>query len=273
MKRFAVILLILLTLSVLVSCGEQPTDTKSSDDFEFICLDTGKSDCMLLFLDGMTFMIDTADADDYDSTIRNQLLSVGVIDYLIITHYDEDHIGSAGKVIRNHEIKRIIAPSYDKSSSEYIDFSSAAIARGITIEKIADKLTITTEKGSEIVIYPPAKDYGDDNNNSLITAVYADGVSMLLMGDAEKARVTDFNVTTYEHFDIVKLPHHGDYFKSLKTFLANSEPSVCIATLENRIDADEDLEKTTKKYGAKLYYSCDGEVRITLKDGKIITEQ
>ncbi|MGN1048434.1 MAG: ComEC/Rec2 family competence protein, partial [Eubacteriales bacterium] len=231
------------------------------------------SDCMILSLCGMTFMVDTADVDDYEKiSAKLDSLSVTVIDCLVITHFDKDHIGSAAQLIQNYEVKRIIAPSYKKDSSEYVEFVSAAYRESIEIEKITETCVIESAENRKIVIYPPTRDYGDDNNNSLITAVYAGDCAMLLMGDAEKERTFDFlDEWCSEKFDIVKLPHHGDYFKELKTFFDIARPEYCIVTVGERASAEEKLLALASNYGSRLLYSCDGEIYVKMlctTDGK-----
>lgn len=259
MKRiFAAAATVILAL-MLFSCAE----SRENGDFDFYCLDTGKSDCMIISSDGMTFMVDTADSDDYEKiSAKLDSLSVTNIDCLVITHFDKDHIGSAAQLIKSYEVRRIIAPSYKKDSSEYVEFASAANRESIEIEKITETCVIESAENCKIVIYPPAREYGDDNNNSLITAVYAGDCAMLLMGDAEKERTFDFLDACSEKFDIVKLPHHGDYFKELKALFDIARPEYCIVTVGERASAEEKLLTLASNYGSRLLFSCDGEIYV-----------
>ncbi len=59
-------------------------------------LDTGKSDCIVMEAGDHVVVNDAADADDaglIDAFLEKR--QVETIDYLILSHFDKDHIGSA----------------------------------------------------------------------------------------------------------------------------------------------------------------------------------
>lgn len=95
MKRCLAALLLLCALLSLCACGAAAPETDGGT-FSLDILDTGKSDCIIVCMDGVTVVNDAADEDDFDS-ICAALERRGVqrIDYLILSHYDKDHIGSA----------------------------------------------------------------------------------------------------------------------------------------------------------------------------------
>ena len=95
MKRWLTALLALCALLSLCACGAAAPETDGGT-FSLEILDTGKSDCIIVCMDGVTVVNDAADEDDFDS-ICAALERRGVqrIDYLILSHYDKDHIGSA----------------------------------------------------------------------------------------------------------------------------------------------------------------------------------
>ncbi|WP_026052891.1 MBL fold metallo-hydrolase, partial [Ruminococcus flavefaciens] len=44
------------------------------------------------------------------------------IDYLIITHFDKDHVGGAAKVLNSFEVKNVLTPDYEGTVDEYDKF-------------------------------------------------------------------------------------------------------------------------------------------------------
>ena len=76
-----------------------------------------KSDCIIVCMDGVTVVNDAADEDDFDS-ICAALERRGVqrIDYLVLSHYDKDHIGSAAALVRAYPVGQILGPDYEENS-------------------------------------------------------------------------------------------------------------------------------------------------------------
>ena len=110
MKRCLAALLALCALLSLCACGAAAPETDGGT-FSLDILDTGKSDCIIVCMDGVTVVNDAADEDDFDS-ICAALERRGVqrIDYLVLSHYDKDHIGSAAALVRAYPVGQILGP-------------------------------------------------------------------------------------------------------------------------------------------------------------------
>ena len=116
MKRWLAALLALCALLSLCACGAAAPETDGGT-FSLDILDTGKSDCIIVCMDGVTVVNDAADEDDFDS-ICAALERRGVerIDYLVLSHYDKDHIGSAAALVRAYPVGQILGPDYEENS-------------------------------------------------------------------------------------------------------------------------------------------------------------
>ena len=68
-------------------------------------LSVGKADCILLRMDDRVILIDTGEKADA-ALIRRTLDGYGIrrIDCLILTHYDNDHIGAAAAVLEGYAV-------------------------------------------------------------------------------------------------------------------------------------------------------------------------
>ena len=247
-------------------------------------LKTGKSDCMLILLDDTVIMIDTADANDYGQ-ISDLLksLSISRIDHLILTHYDNDHIGSAAGVIEDFEVTHVYAPNYVRDSGLYRSMISALEDRAAitTFHKLNEDTEIALETGKLWInvsrVYPdlsheePIPEDNMDNNLSLICGLSLGEFSALFMGDAEKARCEDFNAQTQYagQYDFVKLPHHGSHNKELRDTLTAIKPKYGVICT----DVDESLEMELvyllRNLGALTYYSYNGTFLLRT-DGKSV---
>ena len=236
-------------------------------------LKTGKSDCMLLKLDDTVIMIDTADADDYGE-ISDMLESLGMskIDYLILTHFDNDHIGSAARIIEDFEVAQVYMPNYVRDSGLYRSLMSALDknASRTTVNRLNDDTTVPLPVGSLWInvsrVYPelsheePIPEDSMDNNLSLICGLTFGDFSALFMGDAEKERCEDFNAQTQYagQYDFIKLPHHGSHNKALRDLLTACDVKYGVICSDALANIELEVVNLMRNLGALTYYSYNG---------------
>ena len=259
-----------------VSCMQKmPEDfiEWKKENFTLDILSTGNSDCLLLRIDGVVVLIDTADEDDY-GLISSYLewYDIEKIDYLILTHYDNDHVGSAAALIRSYDVERIWGPDYQRDSSAMEALHAALTRRGLELEKLTSDKTIETENGSFTVNVPGEKYYvndeNDENNESLIITVHHGNHSLLLLGDALKERLSEFNeLYPGETYDFAKLPHHGDWTKALGILLEDRDVALAVSCVGMAEEVEEKLRKKCEEADIYLYDSCDGNWHISPEGG------
>ena len=77
-----------------VSCGSKSSDKETFPEMTVTFLDVGKADSMIIRTPQSTVIIDCGEKGD-GKEIVSLLEDEGVttVDYLIITHYDKDHVG------------------------------------------------------------------------------------------------------------------------------------------------------------------------------------
>lgn len=274
MRSPAVCLLTVLLITLLfVGCGAAAQEPQTPGEtaapaaavpgFHAEFLSTGKSDCTVLWMDGLVVLIDTADADDYDA-VAELLRSYGVerIDYIILSHYDKDHIGAAPMLLRSFEVGAVLRTQYTEKSSEFNALVRAEEATGTPAVIVTEDYYITTENGW-ILIDPPDKDYEDDNNNTQLVTVCYNEHSLLFLGDAKKARLEEFLPLARDGYDLIKLPHHGDSNKALLSLLRSVPPIWAVEMISQNEIVESDLLEVLEKYGVTLYCTVDGPVHMT----------
>lgn len=249
-------------------------------------LNTGESDSILLRMDDKVILVDTADTDD-SLKIKNKLQSyqIQTIDYLIITHYDNDHIGSVSAIMNEFAVGEVYMPDYIRDSGLYRTTMSAIenhvpadkvhrLAEDVTIELSYGRLWLNTSK-----LYESGITVGDDatstiieNDFSIITSVYFGDVCLLLTGDAEEARMQEFNglfaEAEYPEYMLVKTPHHGSYCKSIKSCLDATTPRFCIVNTDTKDKVEAGLVTAMRGSGASIYYTFNGDVTFST-DGSL----
>ena len=193
-RRIALLILFLAIIIPLTGCDHPGQDNNSAvaraavltadpeHSFLLDILSTGKSDCLLFRADGHTVLIDTADTDDV-TVILSHLYRLGItrLDYLILTHFDNDHVGGAAGIVSAIPVGEILAPNYIRRSSACLALEDAIQEKGVPLTRMAEGRTLvlgeatlqidtTSLFGSDIL--SSESDGGDDideNNFSLVT--------------------------------------------------------------------------------------------------------
>ena len=264
---------VLAAISLLfTACGAAPAAeaAETEETFSVDILSTGKSDCALIRLDDLVILSDTADADDFPA-ICALLKSYGVerIDYIILSHYDKDHIGSTAALVRAYPVGEILAPDYWEPSLEFAEIQAACDETKTPWTRLTEDRLVETQNGS-ILADPPDRDYGDDNNNSLLTTVTWKGRRLLFLGDAKKKRMEEFLTAAESAYDFIKLPHHGDSCKPLLRLLRESPPEWAVETVSAFEAVEPELISTLESVGTELFLTRDGPVSV-IWDGENFT--
>ncbi len=260
-------LVVLIFMFIVFLSFSTEKESEINDENVLKVLDTGKSDCIIIKTEGLVIINDTADDDDYNM-ISEELDSMGIkkIDYIICSHLDKDHIGSAAMLIENYEIGQLIIPNYETDSKQFADMLDAAKRKNITVQRVTKDSKISCKSGSILISAPQKQEYENENNYSLILDVELGGKKILLMGDALKERTQEF-LDTYgvKKYDVIKLPHHGDYYKILKEVLNEAEPELVIFTVQSEDFLEKKMYEVLEELDINYKCTCDGNIEIKLK--------
>ena len=252
-------------------------------------LSTGDSDAILLRLDEVVILMDTGEADDYP-IISQKLTEYGIttIDYLIISHYDNDHIGTVSQVLQNYTVKEMYMPDYVRDSRLYRRMmDTLEVMPAVQVHRPTEDVRIDLPYGSlwinPTALYEPGVTLGSDdahaleeNNYSLITSVYFGDVSILLAGDAEQDRITEFMelVGSELAYDVIKIPHHGGYDKALGNLLReNVGARYCMVHVGSQGLVDASLVTAMRTSGAAAKFTYEGNIAFATDGVSMTVEQ
>lgn len=225
-------------------------------DIHFI--DVGQGDSILIeFPDGKNMLIDGGDtSNDAKNAVINCLSTEGVsvLDYVMLTHTDTDHVGSLDDVLDAVSIKNLYIPDITASNGlpneDTIDGSISTLAYERFMDRVLTEtymegsvstavnvicnqgiLTITDELYLMTIYCPEASYYDDINNNSsaedknnmspTCVLTYA-GRVIVLTGDSDEdaeQRFVDYLGTNIVNADVLKVAHHGGAESSNQFFL------------------------------------------------------
>lgn len=272
MRRFiraAILPLICLILPGLISCTRVPSDRPVDDPkLEILIPNTGKSDCCLIFAGDSTLLIDTADADDADA-IGSILRERGrnAVDLMILTHYDSDHVGAAGSLIRDFDVKSVVGPDYVRNSLAMSALTESLSDKGGALERLtADRILTFGDLEVQISV-PRSGGYSDENDYSLIVTLKIGQKKLLFLGDACNARLKEFDRESDGPYDFVKLPHHGDYESALTELFMTCRFRYAVLC-EDKAE-DSRLAALLENYSVQTCRTYDGQVRV-LCDGQSV---
>ncbi|HIW56849.1 MAG TPA: MBL fold metallo-hydrolase [Firmicutes bacterium] len=276
-KRIVSFILISIICCGLCSCQnaaeapEQVVAPEAGGDFYITVLDIGKADAIILRTSDKTALIDCGEDGDGEDVVE-YLFKLGIdrLDYLIITHFDKDHVGGAKDVISSLGVDRIFTPDYTGNNDEYEEFIAAAEQAGVEPEKLSGNISFTLGDVS-MEIYPPLKSYyaeGDNDYSLVISATHGEN-SFLFAGDAEKERLSELSLQTELKHDFLKVPHHGRVNDETENFLNSVSPEYAVITCSKKNPPDDEILNILNALGCSVYLTEDGDVQIK-SDGKTI---
>lgn len=235
--------------------------------------DVGKGDAILIETREHTLLIDAG----YDKTygvIRDYFTEQKIekLDYLVITHFDKDHVGGADRVISDFAVGEILQPDYESDAGQYQEYCAVLDAKGLRPVPVTESTRFALD-GADFYIYPPQKKTyeEEDNDFSLTVSMVYGEKRFLFAGDCEEERLdelleqTEFDLS----HDVLKVPHHGKKEDNSGEFLERVAPDAAIITCSEEEPANNKICKILKELGVEVYLTSDGTITC-LCDGKTI---
>ena len=237
----------------------------TATNLEVHFFDAGKADAILLTTANSAVLIDTGEKG-FGKTILADLEEKGVskLDYLIVTHFDQDHVGGAAKVLESITVGTVLQSNQPKDSKEYDNYVDALNAAGIVPVTVRETYEFTQD-GVAYTVDPPRKSkYNEDesNNSSLIVSVVNGGNRLLFTGDAQTERLAELLDTDSTSYDVLKLPHHGQDEPLLDPLLKSTKPSYAVITSSDDEPESEEVVRALKQAGIRILLTREGSFTL-----------
>lgn len=169
-------------------------------------IDVGQGDATLISNLNYKILIDTGSAYNYHK-LKKTLYEEGVytLDYLLISHNDEDHCGNVDNLMRDFKIKKIV---YDKYDIAYKDLYFNCLDVGI---------------------------FDNDNDNSVVYYLDINDYSFLFTGDISK-NVERLIANRYalDKVNCLKVSHHGSVTGTSSYFVGKILPDYAIISTNGK---------------------------------------
>ena len=249
--------------------------TTEEDFVRFI--NVGQGDSILISSNGYNALLDFGNKSDYGSELLKKLRSYGVkeLDCVLLSHYDNDHIGGAAKVINSISTHYALIPECsDREQNEFSDFQYA-LESSETKVTVAQVGTVVNIGDFELTVIGYYRDEKNNNDSSLVIMAKIGDKKFLFTGDAgediEKRLIADGLLLDC---DVYKVAHHGSRNSNSAEFISAASPEYAVISCgagnqygHPHVEVIENLESV----GAEIYRTDrSGDITFFIEDGKII---
>lgn len=257
--------------------ADTDADITTTKSVEVNFINVGKGDCILIRTGTHVMMIDTGYEETAPEVVQYlKENKIGVIDTMIITHYDKDHVGGASEIMRNVNVKSILMPDYEGEGNKYKKFMKYLDknSKMNIVNYVTEDMSMEIDN-VKLEIYPPQKDtYQTDNDYSLVIKLIHGQDSFLFPGDAEDARIDELLGNEMLQCDILKVPHHGVLGMNNIQFMEEANPQYAIFTSETEEAVSTSMIYALEQNGVQYYFNCYGNIDcISDGTGNIVINQ
>ena len=249
-------------------------------------VDVGQGDCSFIITpDNKTILIDGGGnmLSSYDvgkKVVLPYILNRGYtkIDYVFISHFDQDHCGGILYLINEIKVNNVIIGKQYEQYENYKKFIEIAKSKKINIIPVKNNDKIKIEKNLCFnILWPDVNNMINENsinNNSMVFKLKYKSFSMLFTGDIEKIAeneiIQKYRDKNILKSNIIKIAHHGSKTSSTDEFLelVNAKEALIGVGKNNKFGHpnQETLEKLEAKK-IRIYRTDEnGEINI-ITDG------
>jgi competence protein ComEC len=218
---------------------------KNLNMLTWIQFDVGQGDAALIQLPrGRVILVDTGNKSLYLDTgqdiIAPYLRRKGIrhVDMLILTHGHADHVGGYTTLNKEFTIKKTVASISDSNHVFFAQLKKNLESKGSSIQWVAAGDTFLFPGTLIQILSPIHKDrkighsWHEENNRSVVFRLLYGRITLLFMGDAEKAVETDL---IHQGYDLVsdglKVGHHGSDTSTSFPFVSCVQPSYAVISV------------------------------------------
>ncbi len=196
-------------------------------------LDVGQADCTLIRSPGGKYMLIDAGKNNGAAKLVKMLKGYGVseLEYMVLTHPHEDHVGGADTVLGNFKVKTVLMPDVGADSATWRDVMNA-----IEAEKCEEIIPLPGNtykffEGCSFTVLAPYDTDEELNNCSIVLRLDYGETSFLFTGDAEteeEKSILENGRGSELKADVLKVGHHGSSSSTSKEFLSAVSPAVAV---------------------------------------------
>lgn len=211
----------------------QRVESASDETLVVNFLDVGQGDSILIESpNGVQMLIDGGRDGQVLRELQNTMpIGDQILEVVLATHPDADHIGGLDDVLAKFEVKQIIGNGDTSDTATYRSYVNAGESEtGAEVLKLGRGERIVLDQNRKIyldVLAPEKRKMSDDtNSNSIVARLTYGEVEFLLTGDADTVTESEILKWCREclQSDVLKAGHHGSRTSTSRTFLESVSP-------------------------------------------------
>jgi competence protein ComEC len=152
------------------------------------------------------------------------------LDYLVLTHPHEDHVGNARQILAQMQVESLLVSGTVTEDLLYTAVMDEARARAVPTTTVAAGNRFSLG-GAEVEVLLSGTDDENVNNASIVLRVSFGEQIFLFMGDSEKEaeeRLLLIYGAAYLDCDFLKVGHHGSNTSTGDAFLDSMSPDFAL---------------------------------------------
>lgn len=265
---FSLLISLLVTSYVFVKEDRRGLADEADPVYTYFYKTQTDADCILIKQGDANILIDTGEESDAKGIVKFlKEKDVEVINFLILSHYDKDHIGGVSGILENFKIEKIIEPYYSGENDNIRIMNSKF--KDLDIATLYPTHNRRFDIGGiSIFVYPPLeKRYANDNNYSIATLIVHKNVKMLFPGDALYKRINELlEINWVSDINLLKIPYHGRQVENSELLIKTISPEFAVITAEM---ADQSIKDACNEIGADIFYTRKENVQF-ISDGQVL---
>lgn len=244
----------------------------NKEELNIFYLDVGQGDSTFITMNGCNMLIDSGnDQDGYYIVQFLKAQNIKKIDYFILTHCDEDHIGGAYKILEELEIGTLYMPNKENDTQTYENLLESIKNNGINANtnlKASKETQYPIGNANWKILSVDAKN--NLNDSSIVIELDYGTTKYLFMGDATTAVE---EMVEWDEVNVLKVAHHGSDSSTSQQFLDKVKPKYAIISvgIDNAHNLpDEEIIDRLKSNNIEIYITDEKSTIWLTSDGTTI---
>lgn len=241
--------------------------------FSLTMLDVGQGLSVLVQADGEYLLYDGGGRGTSSYVVAYlQQHGVPELEWLVASHYDEDHISGLVGVLHTAPVEQALMPDYTTDTQIYQSLQNVLEEKSVPVVYPAQGDAFSLGDAEIQVVGPQKYTYDSDNSNSLCLRIEYGDFRCLLTGDAEQDAERDMAASGQElTCDVYVVGHHGSSSSTSEELLEAASPRYAFLSVgaDNAYGHPKEQTMTTLQQHGVALYRTDKQGEVTVySDGE-----